>query len=133
MLVQRGGNADSDKVYIPNKTEIGGGRQHSVLYQCLQIGIYNIADIVLSSIDHIYLFLLHVKADGLKAMLRLIHRQRQPDIAQAANAHAQRFVLNFCDKLLFEGHGIFHLYLKTLRRSEVWSMIYWYSLAASLR
>ena len=104
VLVQRGGNADSDKVYIPNKTEIGGGRQHSVLYQCLQIGIDHIADIVLSGIDHIHLFPLHIEADGLKAMLRLIHCQRQTDIAQAADAHDQCLILNFLNQLFLYGH-----------------------------
>ena len=104
VLVQRGGNADSDEIHFLYKAEICGSGEPSDLYQLLQVGVDHIADVVLSGVDHIHLLGLHIEADGLKAMLRLIHCQRQTDIAQAADAHDQCLILNFLNQLFLYGH-----------------------------
>ena len=104
MRIQGGGHADSDKVHVLNKAEVGGCAQHTVRHQFFQIGVDNVADIVLAGVDQIHFLLLNVKADGLEAVLGLVHRQRQTDITETTNAHQKRFVLNLFNQLFFNRH-----------------------------
>ena len=102
--VQRRGNADGDKVHITDTGKVRGGGEHTALHQPLKVCLHDVADVILAAVDHIDLCLLDIEADGAKAVLRLIDRERQPDIAEAAHAHDQCLILNFLNQLFLYGH-----------------------------
>ena len=102
--IQRGGDADGDKVHIADPGEIGGSAEHTALHQLCQLVVHHIADVVLTGVDQIHLFLLHVKTDGLEAVACLVHCQRQTHIAQTAHAHGQGLILNFLNQFFLHRH-----------------------------
>ena len=83
MRVQRRRHADRDEVHVLHKAEVGGCRQRSRLHQLFQIAVHHVPDVVVSGVHQLHLFRLHVESDGLEPGLRLLHRQRQPHIAEA--------------------------------------------------
>ena len=74
VLIQRRRDTDGDEIYILDKAEIRCCTEFPCLYQLLQVSIHHIADVVFSGVDKIHLFLLYVKANGLKAVFRLVNR-----------------------------------------------------------
>ena len=105
MGVQRRGYADGDKIHVLYEGKVGRGPEHSGGYQLPQIRVHHVPDVVLPRVHHVHLFLLDIKADGTKAVLGLVHRQRQTHIAQTADAHEQSLVLNFLNQPIFHSHA----------------------------
>jgi len=104
VLVQRCRHTDGNEIYFTDFGEIRSSLQHPGGDQLLQVRIHHVADVVFPGVHHIHLFLLDVKANGAEAVFRLIHRQRQTHIPQAAHAHGQGFVLNFGDQFFLDAH-----------------------------
>ena len=95
MDVQRGRNADSDEIHILDKAKIRGRRKSSFLHQALQILIYHITDVIMTFIDHLYLYFLLIKADGLESCLGFLYCQGQSYIAETDDAYHDLPVFNF--------------------------------------
>ena len=81
MSIQWRRHTDGNKIHIFNKTKVRGSTQFSRLHQCLQIVVHDIADVIMSGIDELDLFVLYVKSRRLKSRTSLLHSQRQTDIA----------------------------------------------------
>ena len=86
MGVERRRHADAHAVALRRVGKVGRGDELSGLNERFEILVDHIADIVLPGVDHVYLFLLHIKAVDLEARLCLLHRERQTDIAETDNA-----------------------------------------------
>ena len=95
MNVQRGRNADSDEIHILDKAEIRGCGKSSFLHQALQILIHYITNVVMAFIDHLYLYFLLIKSDGLKACLSFFYCQGQSYITETNDSYHDLTVFDF--------------------------------------
>jgi len=101
--VERRRHADAHAVALRRVGKIGRGNELSGLDKRFEILVHHIADIVLAGVDHVHLFLLHIKAVDLEAGLRLLHSERQADIAETDNA--ERGLTS--EQFFFESHVYF--------------------------
>ena len=83
MGVERRGHADGDEAALGDAREVAGRLERAGLHERGEILLHHVADVVLAAVDHVHLVGLHVEADRLEAGLRLLHRQRQPHVAEA--------------------------------------------------
>src|SRR5699024_391207 len=104
MRIQWSWNADCDKVNIFYKAEIGGSRKHTALYNFSKVAVYNVTDVVMTCVDHIYLLWLYIKADCFEASFCLLNSQRQTNIAQSNNSDNDFLIFYLAEQFIFH-HG----------------------------
>ena len=71
--IQGSGHTDGNEIDVPDKSEVRSGRKHPILNKGDEIPVHDIADVVVTCVDHVDLFLLDVESDGMETGLCLLN------------------------------------------------------------
>ena len=83
VLVERGGNADQHDVDIGHSIEFGGRAKASVSNHVAQFVRYDVADVVLRAVNHLYTLRVSLDPDNREPGPRHLNRQWQTNISKS--------------------------------------------------
>ena len=86
MNIERCRHTNGNKVALGHTRKVGRRFEHAGFHKRGQILLDHIANVVLTTVDHVRPFHLHVEADSLEARLCLLNCKRQPHVPKTNRA-----------------------------------------------